>query len=140
MTHIARITPLALAFLAAGALTACASVAPGAAPEDSPATTVPSATAGPADWPIVRKSGTGPTTFTVPNPSADAMYLHTTFTCTGGEYDVVLVEQPTTFMAGPCGGSSGYQMSLPTGERQYTFTIDLDPGETFTFSGRFTTN
>ncbi|MDJ0379202.1 hypothetical protein [Cryobacterium sp. PH31-L1] len=137
MRNLARIASLATAFLAAGMLAGCAAVAPGGAPDTAVATTVPSAAAEPPEWPSVSEAGTGPTTFTIPNPSPDALYLLTEFTCSSGEFDVVLVESSSVFMAGTCGGSGGYQMTLPTNEDQYTITVDVEQGESFTFTGRF---
>jgi hypothetical protein len=103
-------------------------------PNDSVATTNPDQF---SSWPHVDESGTGPTTITIPNPSPDALYLTSTFNCSGGEASVELQEDPRVFQAGPCGGSSSYQMPLPTDSATYTIAIDIEPTATFTFTGTF---
>ncbi|WP_165068342.1 hypothetical protein [Marisediminicola senii] len=112
-----------------------ASTTPSAAPDEDTASSAEPATG--ADWPRVDESGTGPTTLTIDRPSPDAFYLMASFTCTSGESHVELQEDPRVFMSGPCGGSSGYQMPLDIDATELNFTIDIDPGAEFTFTGTF---
>jgi hypothetical protein len=107
---------------------------PSVAPTASTATPSPDEV---SSWPRIDESGTGPTTLTIPNPSPDAFYLTSTFTCSSGEASVELQENPRVFQAGPCGGSSTYQMPLPTDSATYTITIDIEPTATYTFIGTF---
>jgi len=102
----------------------------------SPSPSSPQA-GGEADWPAVDEMGTGPTTLTIPRPSPDAFYLMASFSCTVGEGMVELQEDTRVFMSGPCGGSSNYQMPLPAGVTELHFTIDVEEGSEFTFSGTF---
>lgn len=90
-----------------------------------------------ANWPAVDESGVGPTTLTLTRPSKDAFYLNASFTCTTGQSTVELQEDPRVFMSGPCGGSSNYQMPLPDGATELNFTIDVEEGTKFDFSGTY---
>ena len=120
------------------ALAGCASA--GAAPNTSPdpSSTSPSAAAAERDWPVVDEAGTGPTTLTISRPSPEAFYLMANFSCTTGESMVELQEDLRVFMGGPCGpGGNSYQMPLPADITELHFTIDIDEGSDFTFSGTF---
>ena len=96
-----------------------------------------------ADWPKVDQSGVGPTTITVENPSPEAAYFKARFQWSDGEGSVELVEDPRIFMSGSNGGNGGgrggYQMTLPTESKEYTFKIDVGPDTTYSFSGTFIT-
>lgn len=124
-------------------LTGCTSetTPAGQTPSDAAATpTLSIATPSPdevSSWPRVDENGTGPATVTIPNPSPDAFYFHSTFTCSSGEVLLELVEDPRVFQSGSCGVPSTYQMPLPTDSAAYTFTIEIDPTATYTFTGTF---
>lgn len=131
-----RRSGLILAVVIAGALTGCAAnVAQPKLSAPEPELVVPST--GTEAWPTVDEAGAGETTVTIPNPSSDAFYLNAEFACTTGDYWLELAEDSRVFMAGTCGGPTGYQMPLPTESPQYTFTIELDPDAAFTFTGKF---
>jgi hypothetical protein len=127
---------LLLAVAIVGALPGCAAnETPLRTTDSEPESSVPSEAAD--AWPAVDESGTGATTITIPNPSPDAFYLDAKFSCTTGDFWVELVEDPRVFMSGSCGGTHGYQMPLPSDSAQHTFTIELDPDASFTFTGQF---
>jgi hypothetical protein len=133
-------TVLLAAFTLGGCATADSAAPSGADPataDGSSPTPTPVSREEVASWPTIDESGTGPTTITIPNPSPDAFYLNTTFTCSAGEALVEVVENPRVFQGGPCGGSSSYQMPMPTDEDEYTIRIEIDPTATYTFTGRF---
>jgi len=59
------------------------------------------------------------------------------FECSSGTGSLTLADDPSVFMGGECSGPGDYQMTLPPGLPQYTFTIDVGMSSTYKFSGHF---
>ncbi|WBM79875.1 hypothetical protein KIV56_17160 [Cryobacterium breve] len=131
---------LVAAFLFSGSLAGCATMSPSGAVTDPRETaSSPGATQLPGVSPRVSESGTGPTSIIVPNPSPGAAHVvfFAHFECSSGKGSVTLADDPSVFMGGECSGPADYQMTLPAGQQQYTFTIDVGANSTYKFSGHF---
>jgi hypothetical protein len=114
-----------------------------ASPSSSPSGSTPPPTSS-RDWAHVDVTGTGPQTITVQVPSPQAKHLLISFGCTSGKGTITLVEDPSVFESGPCGGladitdpfGGGYQMPLP-GAQTLHFTVEVPADAKFRFRGYF---
>ena len=131
--------------MAIGVAVVCACLAGCTAPKPEPvppAPTLPSVSTPVAAHPgtavlgTVDYSGTGGETITVKVPTGSS-YLHSNWECSSGDGTVTLVEDPGVFEGGTCGPGSGYQMPLPRNVTVVHFTVAVDAGTTWSFSGSF---
>ena len=131
---------LVAVLLFSGSLTGCAATSPSGAVTDLPETAnSPGATQVPGVSTRVSESGTGSRSIIVPNPSPGATHVvfFAHFECSSGTGSLTLADDPSVFMGGECSGPGDYQMTLPPGLPQYTFTIDVGMSSTYKFSGHF---
>ena len=128
MSNSHRIFSAASGLLLAVLLTACGGAArpeAGPPPEDG------------SEWAARSESGSGDGQVVIESPSAEAVYFFAMFWCAEGTVYLEMVEDSRVYMGGDCGGPSEYQMPLPAGSDSYTFTIETQPGNDWTFSGYF---
>jgi hypothetical protein len=125
------------------AATTSAPVAPSSAPDAAAgladplaALTIPGSGEPPAEdlQPALQESGTGPTTFEVPQPDASVGALSFAMTCTSGEYRVRIGAPGSgSFYGSGCSptGANTASIPLPQLDAPLTVTVEIPDGVAF---------